>query len=429
MADDLNTLTQVEKMMEVMRKFGGMRKDITGDIIREEYNEDQFWAGIKSYKIQEFGCAELLSLVKDMIAGLLGGNKGDNVLYNLCLRIGSQLKDPNDPTKLLLKSVEPVIVENENPVEIPTDLPGYWAEFEPNLTGREATHLHALSVAIGQKTKNLTADDVLVFGPFLAFLILRFERRSFDACVRKLANMKEDYTKLYPSAKFPDLSFPSNFGIVKKIIMQLKRGQLDIPLKNTVFKAMIFKRHDSGILQSQAGLLDFCLLQALKYSGMQLVTLVDEVMTKYGVNEKIIMDYTLLAGTQKSWRNYNNLCSKYRLRTSAGNSKYWFYAREFNHAVFVELTFRENSFLCGLMAALLDEISTPSDTIRTQHTAGPAYTNLFRRSGNFLGLSSSDDFEFVKVVAEDILKSKCTKRPVVGQRQLLKRREPEDTRN
>lgn len=72
------------------------------------------------------------------------------------------------------------------------------------------------------------------------------------------------------------------------------------------------------------------------------------------------------------------------------------------------MTFKQNYYLCGMLAIFIDEMKYPTPEVRDNDNPGPTYRNMFLPRTEIPKLDL-DDFTYVKLVSDD-LKRRYTKK-------------------
>lgn len=210
----------------------------------------------------------------------------------------------------------------------------------------------------------------------------------------------------------PKIPFPETMEGWNATVKSFTTGQLDVGKKTTLFKAMIEKRYDTNLQNNTKGLLDFCALQGLRYTGMHLLTLMDPVSHLHNVPEQDLAEWLWFSSTEKSWLSYQEILVKYMGKDLVNKPKYWMYGREFDSSTFTSMTFNKNHYLCEILAALIDEQKTPVSHLRTNAAAGPSYLGIVVPRTQVPKLNDND-FAIVKA-ASDYLNNNFLNKPSSG---------------
>lgn len=123
----------------------------------------------------------------------------------------------------------------------------------------------------------------------------------------------------------------------------------------------------------EKGILNFCTLQSLRYNGLNLLTLIDQVKKIYSVKIAQLIPPLATSESLISWEVYMDFTE---IRMAANNTDHkWMYAREFDPGVFIKMSYNENVLLCNLLAALID-CSKAEGAMPTFERPGPTYKGI-----------------------------------------------------
>lgn len=246
--------------------------------LRENYKVDM-WKRIALGYIGELEPAVLMSAIHQLFYQLiLGTNKGQ--VLAIAAYVGLQLSDPKDHTKLALTydgattNTSKLLVDGvQSRIELKADaLPVNW-KGTPVIANNPSAKKFVDSL------NTMKGDDYLIWGPIAVLIILRLEKRNAESTARKLSVSmtlaKNVYSQNFTSPEFSDaaywLSLFQNYTSV------------NVPeeSKNLLYLGMIETYHKGTATTEFKGLLDFCTLQSLRYTGMILITLIDQVCQLY----------------------------------------------------------------------------------------------------------------------------------------------------
>lgn len=120
-------------------------------------------------------------------------------------------------------------------------------------------------------------------------------------------------------------------------------------------------------------MLNFTTLQSLRYNGLNLLTLVDQIKKIYNVRVSQLIESLDTAETVVSWKQYMIFSKAMMIETN--QDKKWMFAREFDPSVFIHISYNENTLLCNLAAAMIDYSKSGTDNW-TARNPGPTYSGI-----------------------------------------------------
>ncbi|XKL67480.1 hypothetical protein PGB90_002971 [Kerria lacca] len=253
-------------------------KKLDIDVAEIEYNETTFWNNVKAKKIPNFDAKSLLPWIREMIASFYLGPSEQVYPYNCCLIVGSQLKNPENLGELLLSNDENT-EDAINPIN-----KGNWTKATTQFAGIQTqTELKHRKDQL-DSFSTVTETEVFVWGPFVAFILARFERRQTQSAIAALSRANSVYEQFYPNGVKLNFTF-GDIETITRATPNFTTGQFDVEIKKCVFKSMIVTREKAEGHQQTQGLLDFYMLQSLRYTGMTLVTLMAQATALYGCSD------------------------------------------------------------------------------------------------------------------------------------------------
>lgn len=144
-------------------------------------------------------------------------------------------------------------------------------------------------------------------------------------------------------------------------------------LKFTLYNELIEKYNSTTSTHMEKGMLNFTTLQSLRYNGLNLLTLVDQIKKIYNVRVSQLIESLGTAETVVSWKQYMIFSKSMMIETN--QDKKWMFGREFDPSVFVNMSYNENNLLCNLAAVMIDYTKT-SGEILTPKNPGPTYSGI-----------------------------------------------------
>lgn len=226
-------------------------------------------------------------------------------------------------------------------------------------------------------------DNLCIWGPWFALLLVRLEKRSSDHFITKLGTLNSNLTKLYTISKWEPLSLDSTSDL-KSFLEGYNGLNLNDNLKFTLYNALIKKYNDSSSTHMERGMLNFTTLQSLRYNGLNLLTLVDQIKKIYNVTVSQLIEPLGTAETVVSWKQYMRFSKAMMIETN--KDKRWMFAREFDPSVFVNMSYNDNNLLCNLAAAMIDHTKSAGETL-SENNPGPTYSEIIslRQNAKTLG--------------------------------------------
>lgn len=227
-----------------------------------------------------------------------------------------------------------------------------------------------------------------IWGPAVGAIILRLEKRDATHTLAKLKTLRENISRLYPGSGVSSPPFLEE-AVWLESLRTLYNKALPEEQKNTVFLGYIFASTRDGMATNTLGLLDFLMLQSLKYTGMHLITLTAQLCEKFHCNPEDLMEYTLQTATLKSWDTYARILETYLRKPETireddpdavhkmeqATDSLWMYSREFKSGVFPDFSFPHNTYLCTLLAIIVDYFA---DENYSNNRCGPTVEGLIK---------------------------------------------------
>ena len=175
--------------------------------------------------------------------------------------------------------------------------------------------------------------------------------------------------------------------------------------KNVVFLGLMKASEKPGISPQCKGLLEYLLFQSIHCTGMNTITLADQVVQAYHCPLHVLAELTSTTTTVKSWAAYRKIIQTYLIKVeniadgpqkeekiARATDSFWCFACEFESGVFHELSFIKNKTLCILLAVILAYANRPGSTV---HDAGPIVQGFTSIRGVQPG---EDDFDLGFVI-------------------------------
>lgn len=306
---------------------------------------------------------------------------------SLAAKLALQIRHPHDLRKLLIPLAE---------IKVNTQyIPGISANLTIDRDTPTQTPFQTdidFKKQLIQQIYNLSPQQCLVWGPYSALLVLRLENRSSISSANKLVGLSSTLSKAYANVTGSYPTAPQQTEIQPFFEKIQNRGPGEI-LKNTLLYGLMRVYHKSTTLSNLKGLIDFCLLQGSRYSGMMILTLVDQVCTEFKMGPGDLMDITSYKASLSSWNAYWKTVSVWLNEESKlfQTDKFWQYSKEFSAGVFQELSYPNNVWLCNILATLLDFSRHPDKSLHNDDIR-PIYNGIIGPRKN-LPKMNREDFE------------------------------------
>lgn len=189
--------------------------------------------------------------------------------------------------------------------------------------------------------------------------------------MKKLTLLNSNLLKLYTSGEWEPLTVDSE-GF--KLYIEGYTGiNINDNLKFTLFEAIIDYYNRPLITNMERGILNFCTLQSLRYNGLNLLTLIDQIKKIYNVKLSQLIPPLATSESLISWETYMDFTSE-RMAPHNPDLK-WMYDREFDPGVFIRMSYNENVLLCNFVAALID-CSKATGSMPSFNKPGPTYLGI-----------------------------------------------------
>lgn len=229
-------------------------------------------------------------------------NKGPiESIHKHIVLLASQMKMTNDPKKLVI-----------NPTELELDTTYGGTDFSlPD----PSPELGAGTIALHEYTTTfteLTRSKAHLWGPVFAILLMRCEKRNASQVVEKLRKMAINMKNLYSTPI--DCPNFENRDLWIECLDRLNNNLLPESQKNTIFIGFILAYERPGAPNSLKGLLDFLILQSIRYTGMLIITLVEQVLNTFNCPAEVLMKLTFVSTTVQSWTAYGEMLNTYMRR-------------------------------------------------------------------------------------------------------------------
>lgn len=237
--------------------------------------------------------------------------------------------------------------------------------------------LQSFKKAMFEKLSTMIDQDLCLWGSWLGLLLIRLEKRSTEPFLKKLTLLNSNLSKLHTSGEWEPLTVDAE-GL--KLYIDGYTGiNINDNLKFTLYEAIIDYYNLPLITNMERGMLNFCTLQSLRYNGLNLLTLIDQIKKIYNVKLSQLIPPLTTSESIISWEVYMDFTSE-RMSPQNPDLK-WMYAREFDPGVFVKMSYNENVLLCKFVAALID-CSKASGTMPTFSKAGDTYLGITNLRSN-----------------------------------------------
>lgn len=134
-------------------------------------------------------------------------------------------------------------------------------------------------------------------------LLVRLEKRSSEHFLNKLVTLNSNLTKLYTISNWEPLSLDS-LTELKSYLEGYNGLNVNDNLKFTLYNSLIQKYNSPASTHIEKGMLNFTTLQSLRYNGLNLLTLVDQIKKIYNVSLAQLIEPLGTAETVISWKQY-----------------------------------------------------------------------------------------------------------------------------
>ena len=211
-----------------------------------------------------------------------------------------------------------------------------------------------------------------------------------------------------------------DFGqdIIKECCDSLHNINITAHDKNSIYLGLMLASEREGLSRQGKGLLEFLLLQSIRYTGMNTIALSDQVVSAFHCPLYVLAELTSTTTTIKSWAAYRHVVETYLVNEDQiGNvankdellakarDPYWSFSREFESGVFHELSFVKNRTLRTLLAIVLDFANKPGAHV---HDQGPVVSGF----GSIRNIQPSEDDYDLGYVIEQYLRENFLTAPV-----------------
>ncbi len=309
-----------------------------------DYDETLFWSTIETYSILYIGDDSLNVFIKTLV--ILSVTVQTKMhFYDMVTFCACQLRDPSCPGSLALVVRSSRNAGEEAPLPEPyIDWSSIFADSDDifaSLTDEEKLWVETIMA--------MSEETLAVWGTAYACLLLRLHDSGPVYVMDKLRKLNEELASIYEIKidEFPRVPQCEQFFNRLKIYSNYEVEQKS---RDTVYKGMIERYESLDTTTSTKQLLNFLLLKSLRYKGMPLLTLVDEVIKLYDVELIDLMRSTLFCKTVDSWKTFY----QFVYSDTYHNYKKWKYCVSFDSKALPDLRFATNRNLCSLLTALID---------------------------------------------------------------------------
>ncbi len=354
----------------------------TEGVLAEAYDRVQSWSRLPVATLDDNSTNDIVFNNTQRLVRALLLNLPKDTMYPIAASVASELKDTAPPYNRLISQEE---ISQK-------------CSLQANINITEAADVAALTTGTAESDlynkifQGQNSRKVAFWGPSFAVLILRLEKRQPATVSTKLSKLHTNLSNLYgTTVGCPDLTYEWDQYLKPYSGLLCPEVQ-----KNTVVIGFICAYSRTGITQNTKGLLDFLLLQSLRYTGMLLITLSDQVRLAYGCPLSVLIKLTYTTASSTSWNAMMTVLKDYMLKSESVpenepdreakiarlSDESWYYIREFVPGCFADLAYPKNKFLCTLLAIILDYHSSDS---YTETNMGPITSGLMIIRGQETG--------------------------------------------
>lgn len=292
--------------------------------VETQYVESEFWNRVELFTLKraELPNRTIATATRNLVWGLLT-NKDKSAVLTLAARLACYIKVHNSSETNMLEietiaqetTVPPVVTPTtpatESEPSVQTDATPLALSTSSNINTLEdpkwydGVEIHENSYKAKIKTRLIKATDnnLCIWGPWFALLLVRLEKRSNDHFLNKLVTLNSNLTKLYTISQWEPLSLDS-LTELKGFLEGYNGLNLNDNLKFTLYNSLIKKYNNPSSTHMEKGMLNFTTLQSLRYNGLNLLTLVDQIKKLYNVSLSQLIEPLGTAETVVSWKEY-----------------------------------------------------------------------------------------------------------------------------